>query len=171
MHERAELLNGHLEIHSEPGVGTRVCLEAVRTDDLRPTATDQVVRILLVEDHADVREEIAAELAAEADFEIVGQAATLARAREMLEDVDVAIVDLGLPDGYGLDLIEELRAASPRAHAIVVSGFVEPVEAARAVERGADAVLDKVAHLGHLAETVRGLRASERPEGAEEVDG
>jgi len=48
---------------------------------------------------------------------VVGQAESVGEARKMLEDgafeADVAIVDMGLPDGYGGDLIKVLRAANP----------------------------------------------------------
>jgi DNA-binding NarL/FixJ family response regulator len=48
-------------------------------------------------------------------LEVVAQAGSLEEARGMLEGIDVAIVDLGLPDGYGGDLIRDLREANPRA--------------------------------------------------------
>ena len=55
--------------------------------------------------------------------------------------MDVAIVDLGLPDGYGGELIKELREAHPQAQALVLSATFERWEIARAVEAGADGVL------------------------------
>jgi DNA-binding NarL/FixJ family response regulator len=74
------------------------------------------VRVLLVEDQATVREAIVAEFQLETDFEVVGQAGSVAEARELLARADVALLDLGLPDGSGLGLIPELRAANPTAH-------------------------------------------------------
>ena len=38
---------------------------------------------------------------------------------EEVEGIDVAVLDLGLPDGYGADLIEEIREANPQAQALV----------------------------------------------------
>ncbi len=84
-----------------------------------------------------MREAIAAMFEREPDFEVVSQAASLAEARGMLEDVDVAVVDLGLPDGYGGDLIGELRDKNPRAQALVLSATLDRAETARAVESGA----------------------------------
>jgi DNA-binding NarL/FixJ family response regulator len=46
-----------------------------------------------------VREAIALAFRQEPDFEVAGQAASLAEARQMLQEVDVAVIDLGLPDG------------------------------------------------------------------------
>ena len=51
--------------------------------------------------------------------------------------VDVAIVDLGLPDGYGRELIEELRRVSPGAQALVLSATLDRREIAAAVQSGA----------------------------------
>jgi DNA-binding NarL/FixJ family response regulator len=75
--------------------------------------------------------------------------------------VDVAVLDLGLPDGYGGDLIEELRDRNPRAQALVLSASLDRAEIARAVEQGAAAVLDKTVHLDEVADAVRRLRAGE----------
>jgi hypothetical protein len=58
------------------------------------------VRILLVEHHTAVREAIAFAFERGAGFEVVAQAASLSEARGMVEGIDVAVVDLGLPDGY-----------------------------------------------------------------------
>lgn len=115
------------------------------------------VRVLLVEDQATVREAIVAEFQPDTDFEVVGQAGSVAEARELLARADVALLDLGLPDGSGLELIPELRAANPTAHAIVLSASFDPALHARALELGAIAVLDKIAHLGQITEAIRQL--------------
>ena len=129
------------------------------------------VRILLVEDHAVIREALASALGREPGFQIAGQAGSLMEARETLAQgpVDVAVVDLGLPDGYGGDLIGELRAANPGAQALVLSASLDRAQKARAVEKGAAGVLLKTAHLGEVAEAVRRLRRGETLMPLEEV--
>jgi DNA-binding NarL/FixJ family response regulator len=79
----------------------------------------------------------------------------------MLSGVDVAVLDLGLPDGFGGDLIKELRAASPGAHALVLSAGLARSDLARAIESGAAGTLDKSARLDDIVEAVRRLRAGE----------
>ena len=111
MRERAAIIGGELLIRSAVGVGTRVRLTIELGDD---TAAP-LVRVLLVEDHAAVRQALAAMFAREPDFAVVGQAATLAEARSLLSGVDVAVVDLGLPDGDGADLI---RSSAPSTRAL-----------------------------------------------------
>jgi DNA-binding NarL/FixJ family response regulator len=107
-----------------------------------------------VEDSPTVREAIASEFEADARFEVVGQAASVAQARELLAQADVAILDLGLPDGSGADLISELRRANPNARAIVLSTTYDRALHLHALENGAAAVLDKLAHLGQVTQAV-----------------
>ena len=57
-----------------------------------------------------------------------------------IEGVNIATLDLSLPDGNAADLIPELHAASPHATAIVLSSSIAPGEAAEALHRGAAAV-------------------------------
>ena len=98
MRERMRDLGGELEIRSEPEAGTTVRLVVNLREGLAEPA--HVVRVLLVEDHAAVREAVASALEREPGFEVVGQAGSLARLGEVLRTspVDVAIVDLGLRD-------------------------------------------------------------------------
>jgi DNA-binding NarL/FixJ family response regulator len=117
------------------------------------------VRVLVVEDQATVRQAIVSEFEPHPDFEIVGQAGSLSEARPMLHRADVAILDLGLPDGFGADLIPELRAANPTAVAIVLSASYDPASVNIAIEHGAAVVLDKMTHLGQIAQAVRLLLA------------
>ena len=120
------------------------------------------VRVLLVEDSAIIREAVASEFRPDPDFEIVGEAASLSEARPVLATADVLILDLGLPDGSGADLIRELRDANPQARAMLTSAF-DPALHARAIEYGAAAVLDKLTHLGHVAPAVRRILDMPRP--------
>jgi PAS domain S-box-containing protein len=169
MRERTHALGGALKIESQPGMGTKVRFELSLARDSE--VAEEEVRILLVEDHATVREAIASSLEREAGFEIVGQAGSLAEARSILgaQQVDVAIIDLGLPDGYGADLIPELREASPQAQALILSVTLDRSELARAVQNGAAGILNKTAHLDQVAISVRRLMRGEMLLPLEEV--
>jgi DNA-binding NarL/FixJ family response regulator len=81
--------------------------------------------------------------------------------------VDVAIVDLGLPDGYGADFIKELREKNPQA--LVLSASLDRAEVARVVEAGAAGVLHKSAGMEEVVDAVRRLRAGETLMSLEEV--
>lgn len=73
--------------------------------------TDRVVRLLLVDDHVSSREPLAMLLDRQPDFEVVGQAGSLAEARGLIASgvrADIALVDLDLGDGCGVELIDDL---------------------------------------------------------------
>ena len=106
------------------------------------------VRIMLVEDHLAFRQALASLLSHEPDLEVVAQAGSLAQAREMLDSrLDVAVVDLGLPDGDGSALIGELRRRNPGISVLVLNAAMGPWHLDDAVKARADAVLDKVSTL------------------------
>ena len=169
MCERARALGATIKIESEPAMGTRVCFELALKENQE--APGGKVRVLLVEDHAAVREAISSALEQERGFEVVGQAESLAEARRLLADgpVDVAIVDLGLPDGNGGDLIKELGESNQQTQALVLSASRDRAQIARAVEAGAVGVLNKTTNLDEVVESVRRLRAGETLIPLEEV--
>jgi PAS domain S-box-containing protein len=173
MGERANLLGGELKIVSKPTKGTKVRFELVLQRELEEAEQGEV-RVLLVDDHATIRDALAATFEEEEGFEVVGQAGSMAEARGMLEEdaeqaIDVAVLDLGLPDGYGADLIKEVREKNPKAQALVLSATLDRGEIARAVEQGAAGVLNKTAHLDEVLHSVKRLRAGETLIPLEEV--
>jgi DNA-binding NarL/FixJ family response regulator len=158
MRERLELVRGDIAIDST-ATGTTVRLGVPLGSGVGALAHG--TRILLVEDHAAVREAIAVMFDRAAGFEVVGQAGSLGEARTMLKNVDVALVDLGLPDGFGGDLIKELRSVNPRAQALVLSAGLQRRETARAIESGAAGALDKTISLDEVVDAVRRVQAGE----------
>jgi DNA-binding NarL/FixJ family response regulator len=102
------------------------------------------VRVMLVDDRADFRRAFASLLERQPDIEVVSTAGSLAEARRKLRGVDVALLDRGLPDGDGLELVGELRAANPGVRVFVISSTAEMIHPTDAIEAGADGVIDKV---------------------------
>lgn len=156
MRARAGLIDAELSVTSAPGSGTRVRFDLPMADLDRGA-----VQVLLVEDHVAVREAIADILQREPGFEVAGEAGSVAEAKQLLRDVDVALVDLGLPDGYGGDVIRDLKAVNPAAHALVLTASLDRQEIARAVEAGAAGVLNKTVQLDEVVASIRRLRAGE----------
>ena len=101
---------------------------------------------MLVEDHISFRQSLALLLSREPDLEVVAQAGSLAEARELLDTpLDVAVLDLALPDGDGRDLIGELRQRNAGISILVLTVMLRPGHLDEVVKAGADAVLHKVA--------------------------
>jgi PAS domain S-box-containing protein len=172
MRERALSLGGDLMIESQPGKGTRVRFQMALQKEQEEPEEEEVVRILLVEDHASIREALASAFEGEG-FEVVRQAGSMAETRRMLEEtqqaIDVAVIDLGLPDGYGGDLIKELRDAYPQAQALILSAILDRAQIARAVQNGAAGILDKTVPLDQVVDSVRRLMRGETLLPLEEV--
>ncbi|MDQ3045422.1 MAG: response regulator transcription factor, partial [Chloroflexota bacterium] len=97
----------------------------------------------------------------EADTTVIAQAGTLAEARRHLEGVDIAVVDLHLPDGDGVDLVRDLRAVNPYGLVLVLTASADRAHYARAVEAGAAGVLNKSAAITEIIAAVRQLAAGE----------
>jgi DNA-binding NarL/FixJ family response regulator len=115
-------------------------------------------RVMLVEDHIAFRQSLALLLSREPDLEVVAQAGSLAEARELLNSrLDVAVLDLGLPDGDGRDLIGELQRANAGISVLVLSVTIRPERLEEVLKAGADAVLHKVAPPASIVEEVRRL--------------
>jgi DNA-binding NarL/FixJ family response regulator len=115
-----------------------------------------MLRVLVVDDRVDVRQVFATVLDGQPDLEVVGQAGSLADASAMLEGVDVALLDRGLPDGDGLKLMWPLREANPHARVLVMSLTAQMSHPEDAMEAGADGVIDKLGPFERMFAAVRG---------------
>ena len=125
----------------------------------------QPLSLAIVEDEPQTRAALAARLGAVEGYRIVWQADRLATARAALRECapQVLVVDLGLPDGSGLDLIEEVRVAAPNTAIMVLTVFGDEHKLIRAIERGARGYLLKDEPAIGLVEAIEQLRAGGAP--------
>ncbi len=124
-----------------------------------PNGAD-AIRVLLVDDHSAFRQALGLMFSLEPDIEVVGQARTVADARTVIDavpGVDVAVLDLDLPDGFGLDLIHVLQAAHPAAQVLVLTASAGRSILARVVEAGAAGMLHKSVDIEEIVSSVRQL--------------
>ena len=113
---------------------------------------------MLVEDHPAFRQSLAALLEREPDLEVVAQAGSLAQARQMLDTpLDIAVLNLALPDGDGRDLIGDLRQSNADISVLILTVMLGPSHLGEVMKAGADAVLHKVASPTTIVEEVRRL--------------
>jgi DNA-binding NarL/FixJ family response regulator len=114
------------------------------------------IRVALIDDHPVVLGGLDAALGAIADLAVVAHGQSLAEGRTILErnDVDVALLDIRLPDGNGLALLSEL-APGRRPAVIVLSSFRTTQYVAAAVRFGAQGFVLKTAPLTELIESIR----------------
>jgi DNA-binding NarL/FixJ family response regulator len=123
--------------------------------------TEQTIRVVLVDDHLAFRQPLALMLMREPDLTITGQAGTVAEARPLLPETDIALIDLDLPDGEGIEVIRDLHAVNPQATALVLTGYGTTVAMAYAVEAGASGVLHKTRPISEVVEAIRQVHAGE----------
>ena len=100
-------------------------------------------RIAIVEDELPIREQLIELISASPEFDIAGVATSLKSGRELITlQPDLFLVDIGLPDGSGLDLIAEVKRASS-AKVLVLTMFADRETVVAAVHGGADGYLLK----------------------------
>jgi two-component system response regulator DesR len=123
-----------------------------------------MIRVLLADDQALVRGALAAMLGLEPDIEVVAQVGSGAEVvPAALRTVpDVALLDVQMPGGDGLDAADALRAALPTCRVVVLTTFGRPGYLARAMRAGAAGFVVKDAPPEQLVDAVRRVHAGLR---------
>jgi DNA-binding NarL/FixJ family response regulator len=118
-----------------------------------------MLRLLLVEDHAAFRGALRFVLNLRPGMRVVAECGSVAECRALgdrLRAVDLALLDLMLPDGDGAGLVPVLRGANPEVRVLVLSASIEPRLRERVAEAGADGLLNKTTALtGIVSEVAR----------------
>jgi DNA-binding NarL/FixJ family response regulator len=119
------------------------------------------IRVFLVDDHEVVRRGVAELLEANDDIEVVGEASTVMQARNRIPVMtpDVAIIDLRLPDGSGLDVVQDLRDAGSAVRTLVLTAFDDEQSVFAAITAGASAYVVKSIGGMKLVSSVREVAA------------
>ena len=101
----------------------------------RAKVKQHAAKVLIVDDHPAVREALAIRISKLADLEVCGEAAGLAEALRLIAEKqpDIAIIDISLKSGDGLDLIKRIKARGENVRMLVWSMFGESFYAERAL--------------------------------------
>jgi DNA-binding NarL/FixJ family response regulator len=131
------------------------------------------IRLLLVDDHAAFRLPLALVLEREPDLTVAVQTGSLAETRATLptiaELVDVALIDLHLPGGNGVEIVSDLRAARWPGQTLVLTADTDKTHHAQAIEAGAAGILSKSVPPAAIVEAVRRVHAGELVQPAQEI--
>lgn len=119
------------------------------------------VRVLVVDDHPAVREAIAMRLKQAKDLIVCGEASDEGEALNLLEKEkpDIAIVDISLRKGSGIDLIKRARAKGAQSAFLVWSMFDEEIYAERALRAGAMGYINKQESTDRILDAIRQIVA------------
>ena len=122
------------------------------------------IRILSVDDHALLREGIAAIVNSQPDMLLVSQAATGAEAIQQFREhkPDVTLMDLRLPDRSGIDTMIAIRSEFADARIVMLTTFEGDVEIQRALEAGARGYLLKNMPPSEMIEAIRHVNSGKK---------
>ncbi len=124
-------------------------------------------RVLIIEDDPDMRVFFAGCVERCDALALVGMAVSVSEARSLLDrpgaHVDVLLVDLGLPDGTGLDVIKHAARTHPECESLVVSMFGDEDNVLASIEAGALGYIHKDATPADIAQTILEMKAGASP--------
>lgn len=122
---------------------------------------DGLIRVFLVDDHEVVRRGVQEVLSAEEGFEVVGEAATVAEALARIPAArpDVAVLDVRLPDGSGVDVCREVRSRQPEVACLMLTSYFDDQALFDAIMAGASGYVLKDIRGADLRSAVRDVAA------------
>ena len=109
-----------------------------------------MIRVFLVDDHEVVRRGIADLLTSDPELTVIGEAASYAQAMARVPALkpDVAVLDVRLPDGNGIELCRELHSLMPELHCLILTSFTDEQAMLDAILAGAS---------GYVVKDIRGM--------------
>ena len=119
------------------------------------------VRVLLLDDHQVVREGVRRLLEATGDLAVVGEAAGAGDALELLRaiEADVALLDVRLPDGDGIEVCREIRSEHPHVACLMLTSYADDEALAKAILAGASGYVLKQIAGNELVSSIRAVAA------------
>lgn len=121
------------------------------------------IRVLIVDDHEVVRRGLAALLAANEDIEVVGEAASADEAvrRAGMDEPDVVVMDVRMPERSGIEACRDILAAFPKIHVLMLTSFADEEALMASIMAGASGYVLKRVKGSELIEDIRRVAAGE----------
>jgi two-component system response regulator DevR len=122
-----------------------------------------MTRVFLLDDHEIVRRGLRELLESEPDIEVCGEAATAAEALARIPPTrpDVAVLDVRLPDGNGVEVCRELRSADPNLRCLMLTSYADDEALFDAILAGASGYVLKQVRADELLEAIRRVAAGQ----------
>src|SRR5262245_20927467 len=119
--------------------------------------SEGAARVLIVDDHPAVREALALRISTQSGLKVCGEAADVPEALRLVEatDPDVAVIDIALKTGDGIDLIRRIKARNQKIRMLVWSMYSESLCAERALRAGAMGYITKEQATSTIIEAIR----------------
>jgi DNA-binding NarL/FixJ family response regulator len=116
-----------------------------------------VIRVFLLDDHEVVRRGLRELLEQDPDFEVVGEAGTAEEAMSRIPPTrpDVAVLDVRLPDGDGVEVCREIRSAHPEVRCLMLTSYADDEALFSAIMAGASGYLLKQVKGSDLIDAIR----------------
>lgn len=114
-------------------------------------------QVVLVEDDPITRERIKTAVEQHPELNVVATAGNCSQGREIIEShqPDVLLVDLGLPDGHGTELIQLAQSVSPKTEIMVITVFGDEKNVVEAIEAGATGYLLKDGEADYIGQSIK----------------
>jgi DNA-binding NarL/FixJ family response regulator len=124
---------------------------------------DDLIRVFLLDDHEVVRRGVRELLDAEPDIEVVGEAGTAEQALRRIPPTrpHVALLDVRLPDGNGVEVCREVRSRHPEVACLMLTSFSDDEALVQAVVAGASGYLLKQIRGTDIVDAIRRVAAGE----------
>ena len=117
---------------------------------------DHKIKVFIADDSRIVQEHLVTILDELAEVEIVGQAKTVAEAISAIVKLqpDVVILDIRMPDGSGIDVLQTIKQGEPAPAVIVLTNYPYPAYRQKCLQAGADFFLDKSTEFDQIPELI-----------------
>lgn len=117
----------------------------------------QPLKVFLVDDHEIVRQGLRSLIEAEEDLQVIGEASTADEALLQIQATlpDVAVLDVRLPDGNGIEVCREIRSTTPSVNCLMLTSFSDDEALFSAVLAGASGYLLKQIRGTQLVDSIR----------------